>query len=177
MIIAALTQDRIPNVEVLMALGEPYVRVRGSSDYWLYARLFSSTCRVALADNKMVGAVIAFRSQDEPSDMYVQDVMVHPDHRRRGVTRALLDAVRAQGAAWGCGRVYLTSEPDNTPAHAAWLSLGFVNVAGDRIDNGVSVVSDFKGPGKDRAVYELTLAPRTGLPPDSAPPAVASAGS
>jgi len=160
MIIAALTQDRIPDIEALMTLGEPYVRVRGSSDYWLYAGLFSSTCRVALADNEMIGAVIAFRSQDTPADIYIQDVMVHPEHRRRGITRALLHAVRQQGTAWGCSRMYLTSEPDNDPAHTAWLALGFVNVPGDRTDSGVSVISNFKGSGKDRAVYELTLAQR-----------------
>jgi len=101
--------------------------------------------------------VIAFRSQDKPDDVYVQDVVTHPDHRRRGIAGSLLDSVRQQATTWGCRRLYLTSGPDNTSAQATWRSLGFTNVAGDRTVNGVSVISNYKGPGKDRAVYELTI--------------------
>ena len=69
-----------------------------------------------------------------------------------------MSAVRRQAADWGCRRLFLTSEPDNYAAHTAWLALGFRNVPGDRTEHGVSVVSDYKGPGKDRAVYEQVLA-------------------
>lgn len=54
----------------------------------------------------------------------------------------------------GCKRIYLTSEPENVGAHATWSSLGFENMFGDYISHGISVTKDFKGPGKDRAVYE-----------------------
>jgi hypothetical protein len=67
----------------------------------------------------------------------------------------LLAHIQRQAVAWGCKRLYLTSEPDNTAAHATWLSFGFTNVEGDLSEHGVSVVSNFKGPGKHRAVYEL----------------------
>ncbi|MGF1645332.1 MAG: GNAT family N-acetyltransferase [Kineosporiaceae bacterium] len=129
--ITTLRQDLIPQVYALMELGKPYARARTHSDHWLYARLFSSTCPVALIDADVAGAVIAFRSQDNPSDVYVQDVIVHPGHRTRGVATVLLAAVRDGAAAWGCQRLYLTSEPENTAAHAAWLSMGFVNAPGE----------------------------------------------
>ncbi|MFI7218864.1 GNAT family N-acetyltransferase [Micromonospora maritima] len=157
MIVSPLRPDLISEVERLMALGEPFVRPRTSSDYWLYARLFSSTCPVALEGGTLAGAVIAFRSQDDPTDVYVQDVMVHPDYRRRGVARLLLDSVRTRAVGWGCHRLYLTSEPENRPAHRTWLTLGFRNAPGDRHVDGVQVLADFKGPGKDRAVYELPV--------------------
>jgi GNAT superfamily N-acetyltransferase len=83
--------------------------------------------------------------------------MTHPDHQRRGITRALVDEVRRQGSRWGCQRLYLTSEPANQAAHAAWLALGFVNVEGDRLMDGVSVISTYKGPGAHRAVYECHI--------------------
>ncbi len=157
MIASALRPELIGDVERLMALGEPYVRPRTSSDYWLYARLFSSTCPVAVDGGVLAGAVIAFRSQDDPADVYVQDVMSHPDFRRRGVARLLLDSVRSRAAEWGCRRLYLTSEPENRAAHRTWLTLGFRNVPGEREFDGVQVTTDFKGRGKDRAVYELLL--------------------
>ncbi|WP_328398082.1 GNAT family N-acetyltransferase [Nocardia sp. NBC_00416] len=155
--VSTLTVELIPDVLALMELGEPYIRPRTPSDYWLYARLFHSSCPVALIDNTVAGAVIAFRSQEDPSQVYLQDVMTHPDFRRRGVTRALIEAVRFRAAEWQCERLYLTSEPENSAAHATWTELGFRNVEGDYTVHGVSVVTDFKGPGKDRAVYDLVL--------------------
>ncbi|MCY9786966.1 GNAT family N-acetyltransferase [Nocardiopsis sp. EMB25] len=158
MIVTPLHPERIGEVLHLMELGEPYISARTLSDYWLYATLFSSTCPIAVADDGTIaGAVMAFRSQDDPADVYVQDVMTHPRHRRQGITRALLNSVRSQAEVWGCRRLYLTSEPDNDVAHASWTALGFVNVPGDREVNGVSVISDFKGPGRHRAVYQLSL--------------------
>jgi GNAT superfamily N-acetyltransferase len=156
-IVRHLSRGLIPPVIRLMDLGAPYVRTRTESDYWLYATLFSSTCPVAVIGDDLVGAVVAFRSQDNPDSVYVQDVITHPDHRGRGVARTLLGAVADRGAQWRCRRLYLTSEPDNTAAHATWLALGFANVRGDRDVGGVSVISDYKGPGKHRAVYELIL--------------------
>jgi len=144
-------------VEGLIGLGGPYLRVRTSSDYWLYARLFSTTCPVAIEDERVVGVIIAFRSQDNPDEVYLQDVMTHPDHRRRGITRSLIDTIRRQAAAWGCKRLYLTSEAGNITAHATWLALGFTNIPGDQTVNGISVISNYKGPTKHRAVYELTV--------------------
>ncbi|WP_156365031.1 GNAT family N-acetyltransferase [Sciscionella sediminilitoris] len=141
-----------------MGLGEPYIRPRTASDYWLYANLFSGTCPVADDGGELVGAIIAFRSQDQPADLYLQDVMTHPSHRRRGITTALLRSVRTAGEQLGCQRLYLTSEPDNVAAHRTWTTSGFINVPGDHSVNDIQVISDYKGPGKHRAVYELRLA-------------------
>ena len=140
-----------------MELGAPYVRARTDSDYWLYANLFSSTCPVALIGAEVVGAAVAFRSQDQPNDIYIQDVMVRPGYRRQGITRALMDRVLIQAKAWGCVRLYLTSEPDNTTADITWKSLGFLNLPGDQMVNGIAVIRSFKGSGKHRAVYQLSV--------------------
>lgn len=158
MIITPLQPENIGKVHQLMELGEPCIRARTLSDYWLYARFFSSTCPIAIDDdNTITGPVIALRSQDAPEDIYVQDVMTHPKHRRRGIARSLLRSVRSQGEKWDCNRLYLTSEPDNQAAHASWIGLGFANLPGDQQINGISVITDFKGRGRSRAVYELRL--------------------
>ncbi|MCY1141476.1 GNAT family N-acetyltransferase [Actinoplanes sp. Pm04-4] len=156
--IVALNDALISDVEDLMALGEPYVRARTSSDYWLYSALFSTTCPVALTDDRVVGAIIAMRSQDDPRDVYIQDVMTDPAHRGQGIAAALLQSITVQANVWQCRRIYLTSEPDNHAAAMAWHKVGFINIPGDHVVDGVQVISNFKGRGKDRAVYELTLA-------------------
>jgi ribosomal protein S18 acetylase RimI-like enzyme len=157
MAIVPMSVAVIDDVERLMALAAPYVRARSASDYWLYATLFSSTCPVAIDDGVLVGAVVAMRSQDNPNDVYVQDVAVHPDHRRRGIATELLGVVIARARRWGARRLYLTSEPDNTAAEATWRRLGFINLPGDTTIGDVQVISDYKGPGKHRAVYQLDL--------------------
>ncbi|WP_228000624.1 GNAT family N-acetyltransferase [Nocardia australiensis] len=74
---------------------------------------------------------------------------------RRGIARALLNSIRTQAEKWDCKQIYLTSEPENHAAHATWTTLGFVNVPGDHQIDGVSMITDYKGPGRSRAVYEL----------------------
>lgn len=157
MIIKPVQVEHVAAVEHLIAMSGPYVSPRTASDYWLYAELFSATCPVGFNDQELTGVVIAFRSQNKPDDVYVQDVVTHPGHRRRGIARALLDSVRQQATTWGCRRLYLTSEPDNHAARATWPSLGFTNIPGDHTIDGVSVISNYKGPGKHRAVYELVI--------------------
>jgi GNAT superfamily N-acetyltransferase len=100
---------------------------------------------------------MAFRSQDNPDDVYVQDVIVHPTHRRIGLTTALLEAVRERSQLLGARRLCRMSEADNAAAHATWIRQGFTNVPGGQIVNGVCVISDYKGVGKHRAVYERHL--------------------
>jgi GNAT superfamily N-acetyltransferase len=155
--IVPLDISLVPGTMALLAMGDPFVRVRSESDYWLYSQLFSSSCPMMVEGGSVIGVVLAFRSQDTPDEIYVQDVMVHPQHRRRGIARALLDGLVVRAETWGCKRIYLTSEAENSAAHQAWTVMGFVNVPGDRKQGGVWIISDYKGPGKDRAVYERSI--------------------
>jgi ribosomal protein S18 acetylase RimI-like enzyme len=157
MIITTLNQDLINEVEQLMSLRRPFVRARSQSDYWLYAHLFSSTCPIVLMEGKVGGVVIAFRDQENPKEIYVQDLMVHPAHRKKGIAKKLMTRIQERAMDWDCTRIWLTSEVENTAAQALWSSMGYCNKEGDKIADGVSLVTDFKGKGRDRAVYELFL--------------------
>ncbi len=81
-----ITSSTSPPSNTSSDLCGPYVWPRTSSDYWLYAELFSSTCLGAIDNDELIGAVVAFRSQDKPDNIYVQDVVTHANHRRRGVS-------------------------------------------------------------------------------------------
>jgi len=59
-------------------------------------------------------------------DLHLDEIDVHPDHQRRGVGRALIDALRAHAEAHGARRLTLTTfrlVPWNMPWYAR---LGFV---------------------------------------------------
>ena len=144
----------------------PFVAARGMSDYWLYARLFGSTCLcVRDDDGSPIAVLISFRDQSPGSnEIYVQDVAVHPAHRRGGYGKVLLEELHRRAEEWGVSRVWLTSEPENTAARALWARYGYENLPADYEESGVWITCDLKGPGKDRAVFERRVpAPSNGV--------------
>jgi ribosomal protein S18 acetylase RimI-like enzyme len=152
-----LRGEHIPALMRLMEQGAPFIRVRSESDYWLYSELFADSCPVMIKDGQVIGAALAFHSQTNSTDTYIQDVMVHPASRRKGVASDLVTHLAVSARAADRTLIYLTSEPGNTAAHETWTRLGFKNRPGNRQDGGVDIIEDFKGPGKDRAVYDLKL--------------------
>ena len=140
-------------------LGTSLGHVLPEEQLYLAARWTGGAMRIArhLDDGDFLGHVLRMHGNELRKAGRAGSAIAHPRHRRRGITRELLRSVRSQAEVWGCRRLYLTSEPGNEVAHASWAALGFVNVSGDREVDGVSVITDFKGRGRSRAVYELLL--------------------
>ena len=62
----------------------------------------------------------------------IRDLFVSPEHRRQGVARALLDAVRTAAIDAGAVRLSVQTEIDNRPALRLYAELGFEPVEGYR---------------------------------------------
>jgi GNAT superfamily N-acetyltransferase len=58
--------------------------------------------------------------------LYVEDVFVRPDHRRRGIGRAFFQALAARAVAEGCGRMEWAVLNWNRPAIEFYRSFGAV---------------------------------------------------
>ncbi|MEN3794611.1 GNAT family N-acetyltransferase [Fulvimarina sp. MAC3] len=74
---------------------------------------------VAARDGKLVGLThyLFHRHGWRIEDVcYLQDLWVEPDHRGRGIARALIEAVYGAADAHGCGKVYWMTEETNTTA-------------------------------------------------------------
>jgi len=52
-------------------------------------------------------------STTNPDVCYLEDLFTAPEHRGKGVARALIGAVREWAAARGCSRVYWHTQPSN----------------------------------------------------------------
>jgi ribosomal protein S18 acetylase RimI-like enzyme len=74
-------------------------------------------------DGRLAGAIVV--TEVASGVAHVAQLVVDPDHRRRGVARALLSAAGAAAAAQGVTRVTLMVSDANDRALALYRSLGF----------------------------------------------------
>ena len=105
-------------------------------------------CWVGREDGRIVGYICLWEVADE---LHITNVAVHPDARRRGVARALLESVFERGRASRSRLVLLEVRPSNNEALALYESFGF-RVVGRRRGY-------YYDTGEDALVMEATMAP------------------
>ena len=117
-------------------------------------------CWVGREDGRIVGYICLWDVADE---LHVTNVAVHPDARRRGIARALLESVFAHARAAGSRMVLLEVRPSNTEAIALYDSFGF-HVVGRRRGY-------YYDSGEDALVMEALMAEveRRGSGPSAEP--------
>jgi ribosomal-protein-alanine N-acetyltransferase len=108
------------------------------------AELLQGSAAVVDADGLVLGWV-AVRG-DEPADL--TRIAVHPDARRRGLGRALLDEGFELARREGADRMLLEVAATNGPALRLYRSAGFVEISRRR---------GYYGPGVDALVMERRL--------------------
>src|SRR5215470_10340104 len=99
-------------------------------------------CWVGREEGRIVGYICLWEVADE---LHITNVAVHPDARRRGVARALLESVFARSRL-----VVLEVRPSNNEALALYESFGF-RVVGRRRGY-------YYDTGEDALVMEATMA-------------------
>jgi ribosomal protein S18 acetylase RimI-like enzyme len=133
-------------IAAVMRTGRPWLP--DGTDCWLWRECFGDTSFVAQEGAAAAGGLLACMHQRRRDELYIDQVAVDPAWRGRGITKLLFDAAEEAARRRGCRRVWLSTDPAN-PAVRAWPALGFQSVG---------IQKDFKGPGKDRAIFEKRLA-------------------
>jgi len=146
MIVSPLNAFSLQQIQSIFSQGEPWLPQQ--TDYWLWQTCFASTSFIAAEAEALAGGVLACLNQDALEEVYVDQVAVDRAWRGRGVTGLLLEAVCTAARRRGCKKVWLSTDPAN-PATQVWPRYGFLPLG---------VKPDFKGPGKDRALFERSLA-------------------
>lgn len=79
---------------------------------------------------RLGGRVVGFASgtvldhPDKSRNLFVQELGVNDTAQRRGIARALLAALRAEGRARGCKVTWVLTEGDNLAARATYAATG-----------------------------------------------------
>ena len=95
---------------------------------------------VALANDRPVGFAHALTL--EPTSLHLEEVDVHPDHGRRGLGKALIQAVCARAAAVGDRSVTLTTFRDVPWNMPFYVRLGFELIPPDDLSPALRAVLD-----------------------------------
>ena len=114
-------------------------------------------CWVGRDDGRIVGYICLWDVADE---LHVTNIAVHPDARRRGVARALLESVFGHARGVGSRMVLLEVRPSNTEAIALYDSFGFRAIGSRR--------GYYYDTGEDALVMEALVSSVAPPVPDSA---------
>lgn len=82
---------------------------------------------VALANAEVLGGLVAYeldKFEMERRELYIYDLAVRDDHRRRGVATALIGRLREIAAGRGAWVVYVQADHGDDPAIALYEKLG-----------------------------------------------------
>lgn len=124
----------------------------------LFLQHFSGTSWVAEESGELAGFVVGFHSADRPDEAYIHFTGVDPRRRGLGTARALYGRFFDQTREAGRTTVRAITSPQNTGSIGFHTALGFEIAPGDKEASGVSVHSDYDGPGLDRVCFVRRVA-------------------
>ena len=104
--------------------------------------------RVVEHDGILVGFLLGFVAPGPPKTGYVHLVGIHPDHRRKGVGRALYAKFTQAAVAAGCTKLKAITTTGNEGSIRFHLAQGWQ----------AQEIDDYAGPGRKRIVFLKELA-------------------
>jgi ribosomal protein S18 acetylase RimI-like enzyme len=121
----------------------------------MYVREFGNTAYVIKDGDTIAAYLFGFLSQTGPT-AYVKFVGVRSAYRRRGLARRLYEHFIDYAKAEGCTEIRAITSPANGDSIAFHRALG-MELLGEPDEQGVPVIRDYAGPGRDRVVFRRAI--------------------
>ena len=130
-----------------------------NSIYHLFTKFFSSTSFVAEEDQRIIGFLLGFISQDNPEEAYIHLLCVHPRFRRDGIASKLLKEFIETVKMKNIKRISLITKPINKRAISFYRKHGFKDYDGPETcrSGDVNVFKDYNGEREDMVLFEKSL--------------------
>ncbi len=130
-------------------------RMRAMLPRLWFTHFAGSSWIVESGEGRLLGFLVGFVSPDRPAEAYVHMIGTNPNHRKRGLGRALYERFFEDARARGARRVSAVTWPANQ------ISVRFHTAMGFRPDDGpgtqplYGTVSypDYDGEGEDRVLF------------------------
>jgi len=133
--VRALNRDNVDEFQQLLtvmgdAFGDPETYTKASPSIPYIRKLLSSDHFIALAalhDEVVIGGLAAYelpKFEQERSEIYIYDLAVAAEHRRKGVATRLIDELKTVAAARGAYVIFVQADPPDQPAVALYTTLG-----------------------------------------------------
>jgi [ribosomal protein S18]-alanine N-acetyltransferase len=124
-VIRTLTVDDLEPLHALEVAAQP---LPWSDDQLLLELVNDNATVLGMLDSEhgLIAHVVMRRMVDE---LWVLNICVHPDHRRHGHARALLDSAMQHGRAKLMTSLWLEVREGNAAARALYASLGLAETA------------------------------------------------
>lgn len=112
------------------AFGERDTYTQAQPDMAYLQKLLGGEHFIALAaieNGAVIGGLAAYelpKFEQARSEIYIYDLAVAADHRRKGVATDLIETLKAIGAARGAYVIYVQADPPDAPAVALYSKLG-----------------------------------------------------
>lgn len=119
----------------------------------LFFRHFEDASFAIEGDGEIIAFLIGFASQSRHGEAYIHFAGVHPEHRGRGIAKALYERFFDEVRKRGRRTVRCITSPANEASIAFHRSLGFGIVDGEGESGGVPVHLDYDGDGSPKVVF------------------------
>ncbi|MCC6597464.1 MAG: diaminobutyrate acetyltransferase [Alphaproteobacteria bacterium] len=91
--------------------------------YLLLGAHFSNTCAVALEDEEILGFVSAYRLPDRPDTLFIWQVSIDPQHRKRGLAKTMIRDILNRDICQAVRHLQASITPSNTASQNLFASL------------------------------------------------------
>jgi aminoglycoside 6'-N-acetyltransferase I len=134
----------MPEIRMLGAHDEPVLRnvAPGVFDHALKPALIAEFLRdgrhhlaVAIEDGTMIGFAsgVHYVHPDKPSELWINEVGVAPSHHRRGIGKAIIEALLQHAKRLGCREAWVLTDRTNQAAMRLYASTGGKEAPHDQV--------------------------------------------